>query len=106
METLANDIPIRQVPMITISLPPDIEGPLTEEAQRRGTTPELLALDSLRTLFVPTPAAEEPTGEDATLSDFLAGYISTVEGSREAFSDNCGQRFAEGFAEKQQRGRL
>ncbi len=53
--------------MITISLPPDIEGPLTEEAQRRGTTPELLVLDSLRTLFVPTPASEEPTGEAATL---------------------------------------
>ena len=92
--------------MITISLPPDLEGPLTEEAQRRGTTPELLVLDSLRTLFVPTPASEEPTGENATLSDFLAGYIGTVEGSREAFSDNCGQRFAEGLAEKQQRGRL
>ena len=92
--------------MITISLPPDIEGPLIEEAQRRGTTPELLVLDSLRTLFVPTPASEEPTGENATLSDFLAGYIGTVEGSREAFSDNCGQRFAEGLAEKQQRGRL
>ena len=82
--------------MITISLPPDIEGALTEEAQRRGTTPELLVLDSLRTLFVPIPALEELTCEDATLSDFLAGYIGTVEGSREAFSDNCGQRFAEG----------
>ena len=92
--------------MITIALPPDIEGPLIEEAQRRGTTPELLVLDSLRTLFVPTSAPEELTGEDATLSDFLAGYIGTVEGSREAFSDNCGQRFTEGVAEKQQRGRL
>jgi len=106
LATLANDILIRKVPMITISLPPDIEGPLTEEAQRRGTTPELLVLDSLRILFVPAPASEEPTGEDATLSDFLAGYIGTVEGSSEAFSDNCGQRFAEGLAEKQQRGRL
>jgi hypothetical protein len=106
METVATDIPIRKVPMITISLPPDIEGPLTEEARRRGTTPELLVLDSLRTLFVPTPAAEEPTGADATLSDFLAGYIGTVEGSREAFSDNCSQRFAEGLTEQQPRGRL
>jgi hypothetical protein len=92
--------------MITISLPPDLEGPLTEEAQRRGTTPELLVLDSLRMLFVPTPASEEPTGEDATLSDFVAGHIGTVEGTREAFSDNCGQRVAEGLAEKHQRGRL
>ena len=63
-------------------------------------------LDSLRTLFVPAPASEKPTGEDATLSDCLAGYIGTVEGARGAFSDNCGQRFAEGVAEQQQRGRL
>ncbi len=90
--------------MITISLPPDLEGPLTEEAQRRGTTPELLVLDSLRQLFVPSPAAAESTGEDATLFDFLAGHIGTVAGSMEAFSDDCGQRFAEGLAEKQPRG--
>ncbi len=106
IRSLANDILIKEVPMITISLPPDIEGPLTEEAQRQGTTPESLALDSLRKLFGPAPASEEPTGEDATLFDFLAGHIGTVEGSTEAFSDNCGQRFAEGLAEKQQRGSL
>jgi hypothetical protein len=92
--------------MITISLPPDIEGPLIAEAQRRGITPELLVLDSLRTLFVPAPASEKQTGEEATLADFLAGFIGTVEGAREAFSESCGQRFTEGLAEKQQRGHL
>jgi hypothetical protein len=92
--------------MITISLPPDLEGPLTEEAQRQGMTPELLVLDSLRKLFGLAAASEEPTGENATLFDFLAGHIGTVEGSTEALSDNCGQRFAEGLAEKQRRGRL
>lgn len=92
--------------MLTISLPPDIEGPLTSEAQRQGTTPELLALDSLRKLFVPASSSEELGGEEATLFDFLAGHIGTVEGSTEAFSANCGQRFAEGMAEKKQRGRL
>jgi len=90
--------------MIIISLPHDLESPLTEEAQRRGTTPELLVLDSLRTLFVPASASEKPSSEDDTLLDFLTGYIGTVEGSTEAFSDNCGQRFAEGLAEQQQRG--
>lgn len=92
--------------MITISLPPDIEGSLTAEAARRGTTPELLALDGLRKLFVSPPASDEPPGDAMTLFDFLVGYIGTVEGSTEAFSENCGQRFAEGMAEKQQRGRL
>jgi hypothetical protein len=92
--------------MITISLPPDIEGPLTEEAQRQGTTPELLALDSLRKRFGPASSSEELTGENATLFDFLAGHIGMVEGSTEAFSDNCSQRFTDVLVEKQQRGRL
>ena len=38
--------------MTRITLPPDLEEPLAKEARRLGTTPELLALDSLRTLFV------------------------------------------------------
>jgi hypothetical protein len=92
--------------MVIISLPSDIEGPLTAEAQRRGTTPELLALDSLRKLFASLPVLGEPPDDATTLFDFLDGYIGTVEGSGEAFSENCGQRFAEGIAEKQQRGRL
>ena len=92
--------------MITISLPRDLEGPLTAEAQRRGTTPELLALDSLRKLFGSPPASDEPIGDATTLFDFLADSIGTVEGSSEAFSENCGQRFAEGMVEKQLRGCL
>lgn len=91
---------------MTISLPSDIEGALTEEALRRGTTPEVLALDSLRKLFVPPPDSEESQGKGRTLFDFLAGHIGTVEGSTEAFSDSSGQHFVEGLAEKQERGRL
>lgn len=90
--------------MITISLPSDLEGALLEAAQRQGTTPELLVLDSLRILFLPAPAPEETTHRDATLADFLAGYIGVVEGTTEALSDNCGHHFAEGLLEKQQRG--
>lgn len=89
--------------MTTITLPPDIEGPLAEEAQRRGTTPELLAVDCLRKQFV--PATDKPT-ESETLFDFLSGYMGAVSGTTEALSENCGQRFAESLAEKQRRGRL
>ncbi len=74
--------------MITISLPSDIEDPLIAEAQRRGMTPELLALDSLRKLFASPPVSGEPPGDTTTLFDFLDGYIGTVEGSTEAFSEN------------------
>ncbi len=41
--------------MIHISLPPEIEGPLAEHARRQGTTPEMLAIESLRKMFVPAP---------------------------------------------------
>lgn len=92
--------------MITISLPPDIEDSLTEEAQRRGTTPELLVLDSLRMLFGSPSVSEAQTNADATLFDFLDGYIGTIDGSTEAFSENCGESFAEGLVDKHQRGRL
>jgi len=37
---------------MTITLTPDIENARAEQARREGTTPERLASDSLRTLFV------------------------------------------------------
>ncbi len=91
--------------MTTITLPPDLEGRLDDEARRRGTTPELLALDGLRQLFAPPPTDSGATSK-GTLFDFLNGYVGTVAGTTEPFSEDCGRRFAEGLAEKQDRGRL
>lgn len=91
--------------MTIITLPPDLEGRLADEARRRGTTPELLALDGLRQLFAPPPNDNGSEGQ-GTLFDFLAGYIGTVNGAAEPYSEDCGQRFAEGLAKKQQRRRL
>ncbi|MSS73105.1 MAG: hypothetical protein EXS64_16680 [Candidatus Latescibacteria bacterium] len=90
--------------MTTIILPPDLEKPLAEEARRQGTTLELLAVDCLRKQFV-SAATDKPAGSE-TLFDFLSGYMGAVSGTTEALSENCGQRFAEGLAEKQRRGRL
>ncbi len=83
--------------MTTITLPPEIAGPLTEEARRRGTTPELLALDTLRLRFVPSPTQPTEDNPESTLADFLTGYVGLVEGSSEALSERCGERFAEGL---------
>jgi len=90
--------------MTTIILPPEIEEPLVEEARKQGTTPELLAVDCLRKLFTSSPTIGEPA-EGETLFDFLSGYAGTVNGTTEALSENCGQRFTQGLVEKQQRGR-
>ena len=91
--------------MTTITLPPDLESRLADAAHKRGTTPELLALDGLRQLFAP-PSADNGTEGQGTLFDFLAGYIGTVAGAAEPYSEDCGRRFAEGLAEKQARGPL
>jgi hypothetical protein len=71
--------------MTTITLPPDIDGPIVEEARRRGTTPETLALESLRRLFAPANARRESPGGE-TLFDFLAGHLGTISGTTEALS--------------------
>ena len=46
---------------MTITLTPDIEQAVAEEAQRRGTTPESLVVETLREKFVPSrPASPVP----------------------------------------------
>ncbi len=90
--------------MTTIRLPAEIEGPLMEEALRRGTTPETLALDTLRR-FAPPIASPSEKPPESNLADFLAGYVGLVEGSTEPLSRCCGERFAEGLAEEPSRER-
>jgi hypothetical protein len=88
--------------MTTITLPPEVEGPLAEEARRRGTTPELLAIDYLRERFAPSSPDVE-AGTNATLYDFLSGYIGVIDGTTEALSEETGRRFVEGLVEKHKR---
>ena len=91
--------------MTTITLPADVEASLAEEARRRGTTPEAVALDSLRKLFT-VPSTKNEPGNSDTLFDFLNGFMGTVHGVVEPFSEKCGERFAEGLVEKQGQERL
>ncbi len=84
--------------MMTINLPPDIASPLAEEALKLGTTAELLAVERLRKIFTTT---KDGPSEYGTLFDYLSDHIGAVDGTTEALSENCGQRFAKGMAEKQ-----
>ena len=90
--------------MTTITLPAEIEGPLVEETRRRGTTPERLALDTLRLQFSSAASPSEQPPE-SNLADFLAGYVGLVEGSTEPLSERCGERFTEGLSEEKTRAR-
>lgn len=89
--------------MTTITLPPEIEQSVARQAERQGTTTEVLALDALRRMFAPPP--EKPDNPE-TLYDFMQGFIGTVDGSPAAYSEHCGEKFAEGMAQKQREGRL
>jgi hypothetical protein len=90
--------------MTTITLPPEIEEPLAEEARRQGTTTELLALDKLRRMFASPQLEQEKESqiEAGTLFDFLQGYVGTIEGTTEPLSEETGRHFAEGMAQKHQ----
>jgi hypothetical protein len=92
----------REVFMTIITLPQEVEDSLTKEARKQGTTPELLAVDCLRKIFVPAHPDSKAAGND-TLYEFLLGYTGTVNGSQEALSEKCGERFLQALLDKQQR---
>ncbi len=94
---------------MNITLSPDIELALAEEARRRGTTPERLALDCLRERFTRGPVPE-PAVEGETMADFLKDYIGIISSREHApegpsMSENCGRQFADGMEEKRRQGR-
>jgi hypothetical protein len=94
-----------------ITLPPDIERVLAEEASKRGTTPELLALDSLRERFLAEPAAKAPPRGYATLAEYLGDHIGVLHSSEQVpggarMSEDSGRQFAAGLLKKRQQGHL
>ena len=94
-----------------ITLPPEIERVLAEEASKRGTTPELLALDSLRERFLAEPAPSAPASGYATLAEFLSGHIGVLHSGERVpggarMSEDSGRQFAAGLLKKRQQGHL
>ena len=66
---------------MTINLTPELERALAEVARRRGTTPEMLALDYLREHLLPAADTDEENPEAGTLYDLLAGHIGVLASS-------------------------
>ena len=87
--------------MLTITLPTELAESLTEEASRRGVTSEVLALEDIRSVLPEKLPIPVPAG---SLLEYLAGYVGTVAGSSEPFSQNCGQKFAEGLPQGKRHG--
>jgi hypothetical protein len=96
---------------MNITLTPELERALAEQADKRGTTPERLALDCLRERFVLLVTTEGTTEEQGTLADFLANHIGVLSSSEHVpggarMSENSGKRFAAGLVKKRQEGGL
>lgn len=89
---------------MTITLPPEIEGPLADEARRQGTTAETLAVEALRKAFVPIEMEPPTSGE--SLYDRLAGFIGIIDSGDGTLSQNCGERFTDILVEKRRQGHL
>lgn len=69
---------------MNITLTPDLERTLTEQARKHGTTPEQIVLDSLRERFSPELAcgAQSETGRKAALEELLRDHAGVLD-SRE-----------------------
>lgn len=87
--------------MMTLTIPADLEGALARAAQHYGVAVERLALETLRERFAPET---RPAPGHATLLDLLGDGIGAVAGSPEAWSERCGERFAEGLSTERRPG--
>lgn len=93
--------------MLSIALPPELEYILSEQARVQGTTPELLALDSLQERFTPAAPPERAEVQDDYWNEFV-GVIdsSAVFPNGSTLSEDTGRKFAEGMVEKREQGKL
>ena len=67
--------------MVQITLTPELEEAISEQARERKTTTERLALDSLRDRFLPT-SEMEPDVPERTLTDMVASHRRFVDRMR------------------------
>lgn len=94
-----------------ITLTPDIEAALAEQAREQGISPEQLALESLRQRFV-TPHRRTPGATlNGTLADFLTDSIGILHSGEHVpggarMSEAKSTAFTEGLLKKRQQGRL
>lgn len=89
-----------------IDLTPDIEKALAKKAQKNGTTPEKLALQTLREQFLPADDAISTKGNES-LADFLRDHIGVLSSNEHVagsaqLSENTGKKFVAGLIKKRQ----
>jgi hypothetical protein len=95
---------------MVITLTPDIEQALAEQAREQGVTPEQLALESLRAQFLP-PGPEGLIENQGTLADFLGASIGVLHSGEHVaggaqMSEDTGGKFAAALVKKRQQDHL
>ena len=93
-----------------ITLTPDIEQALADQAHKLGTTPEQLALDSLRERFAPALAcdAQSEVEQKRMLAEFLRDHVGVLNSSEHVpggarLSEDTGRKFTEILIKKHRR---
>lgn len=77
-DLLAPSFPVQIWIMVTITLPPSLEKALIEQAKKVGTSPELLALETLSKCF---PGGENPSApkNGETMRDFFGDFVGCFD---------------------------
>jgi len=96
---------------MNITLAPDIERALVEEARQQGTTPERLILECLKKRLAPLMVVEIRAEGQGTLADFLTGHMGVLSSSEHVpggarMSEDSGKKFAAGLVKKRRQRRL
>jgi hypothetical protein len=94
---------------MTITLTTEIEKGLLEQAQKMGTSPEALAIETLRRKFA--SASGEQSTAQGNLIDFLGDFVGCISSDEHVphgarISKDAGRQFVEGLIEKRSRGHL
>ena len=94
-----------------ITLTDDIEKALVARAKERGTTPEQLALESLRREFVRPMQGNNSAEDQKTLAEYLSDFIGILYSSEHVpdgarLSESTGEAFVKALVEKRRQGRL
>ena len=96
---------------MTIKLTPALESALTKQARKKGTTPEMLALDTLHTQFGISKESKTSSENHSNLADYLSNHIGVLSSSEfvsggAKMSENSRKKFTEGLIKKRQQNRL
>ena len=91
---------------MTITLTPEIESAVTEQARQQGITPEQLALDGLRCLFATPEPSEEEEAWHRVQAQLLLAQIERMTAEMAQDDPDAEARRAEREAERVERAAI